>query len=161
MDESQDLENHASYQRAIRVLWLIAGVMILPTLILGGSCLGLKHTMVKKVQTKESPNREYKSELFRASFIDLNFSVKVNGVRVYGSPDFAPRPVDFQEQLLWDETGNIVILEIAGERLFGYDAKRKTKLKPKELLSVYIPTPSLSDLKFEGTAPSAMMLNAP
>jgi hypothetical protein len=103
------------------------------------------------VQTKANSTNSHKAVLSRLDGIDVNFKVTVDGERVYVSPDFAPVDFDFREQIAWDKTGNIIILEVAGKRLFAYDAKQKRQLADNELLSIeYTP---FSEYHFEGKLP--------
>jgi hypothetical protein len=92
---------------------------------------------VKKLQTLDSPDGLHTVELLRADHIDRNYSVKVDGVRVFTSPDFAPNNrVPFRETLFWDATGKIVVLEVARQRVYGYDVSRRRALSDAELLAV-------------------------
>lgn len=111
--------------------------------------------MVRTIQILHSPDSMYKAKLVRIDSIDINFYVKVNGERVYWSPDFAPNPkVDFHERLVWDSSGQIVVLEVTRRRLFGYDTKNKRNLSDEELLEVeYAPEPNKWEYGFEGTWP--------
>jgi hypothetical protein len=69
--------------------------------------------------------------------------VYVDGARAFGSEDFVPRSdIPFRETPSWDSTDRIVILEIAGHRVFGYDAVAKRRLTDSELL-VAKPPPEL------------------
>ncbi len=88
------------------------------------------------VETEYNAAETHKAKLVRHDGIDVNFKVIIDGEPVYWSADFAPVKEDFRENLIWDKTDNIVVLEIAGERLFGYDAERKVVLTNEELLSV-------------------------
>ena len=78
----------------------------------------------------------HRAKLIRHQGIDVNFRVVVDCENIYYSPDFAPVEFDFREQIAWDKTGNIVVLEVAGKRLFAYDAEQKRQLSDSELLSV-------------------------
>ncbi len=91
---------------------------------------------ITTVQNKSNPTGSHKAKLVRHQAIDVNFKVLVDGEQVYFSPDFAPVEFDFREQIAWDKTGNIVVLEVAGKRLFAYDAEQKRQLADNELLSV-------------------------
>lgn len=103
------------------------------------------------VQTKTNPTNSHKAVLSRLDGIDVNFKVTVDGERVFVSPDFAPVDFDFREQVAWDRTGNIIVFEVAGKRLFAYDAEQKRQLSDNELLSVeYTP---FSEYWYEGKLP--------
>ena len=106
---------------------------------------------VTTIQTKLNPKGSHKAKLVRHQGIDVNFRVVVDGETIYYSPDFAPVDFDFREQIAWDKTGNIVVLEVAGKRLFAYDAEQKWQLSNNELLSVeYMP---FFEYHYEGKLP--------
>lgn len=100
------------------------------------------------VQRKANPKNSHKAGLSRLDGIDINFDVTVDGQKVFRSPDFAPVDFDFREQIAWDKTGNIVVLEVAGKRIFAYDAEQKRQLSDSEMLAVeYVP---FFEYHFEG-----------
>ena len=122
---------------------------------------GLSKQSISVVQELKSPDRIHTARLVRKSFIDLNFQVRVDGRRVYGSPDFRPNPsAPFRETLLWDDSSRFVILEIAGRRLFGYDTLEKRKLTNQELTSLSIPETAIEQLGFEGIWPQTTIKEA-
>ena len=110
---------------------------------------------IRTVQILYSLECKHKTVLNRLDGIDLNFFVIVDGRKVYSSPDFAPNwKVDFKERLAWDKSGTVVVLEVIGRRLFGYDTKKGRPLSDSELLSVeYAPEPALWEYGFEGEWP--------
>jgi hypothetical protein len=110
---------------------------------------------IKTLQVTESPNGEHQVRLSRLDGIDRNYKVTVDGRKVYSSPDFAPRSdLGFREALVWDATGQVVVLEIAGRRLFGYDVEKQKPLADDELLSLKLaPEPDLGEYMFEGEWP--------
>lgn len=105
------------------------------------------------VVIKRSPDRKHTATLQRLEWVDLNFIVKLDGREIYRSPDFAPVPTEFREQLLWDTNSSIVLLEVAGRILFGYHAREKRALKDDELAP--LPFTPFEELRFEGTPPKA------
>lgn len=109
----------------------------------------------RTVQTLYSPDGKHRAVLKRMDAIDLNFTVKVDGKKVYSSPDFAPnKRVDFQERLVWDKTGTVVVLDVTGRRLFGFDIKSQKSLSDSELMLVeYAPEPDQWEYGFEGIWP--------
>lgn len=115
----------------------------------------------RTVQVLYTPSWDNKAVLKRTDGIDLNFIVKVNGRKVYSSPDFAPDTrIDFKERIVWDKSGTVIILEVAGKRLFGYDIKIQKPLSDKDLLSIeYAPDPDISNLRFEGEWPEDRLKN--
>jgi hypothetical protein len=107
--------------------------------------------VVSTVQIKTSHLGKHEAKLFRYQGIDVNFRVQIDGEGVFYSPDFAPVEYDFREQIVWDKTGNILVLEVAGKRIFAYDALQKRPLSNSELLAVeYVP---FSEFHFEGELP--------
>ena len=57
-------------------------------------------------------------------FGDQTFTLEVDGRTVWVSGDAAPGDLD--EKLIWDKTGQIVTLELAGKKILSYDAGSKT-----------------------------------
>lgn len=108
-----------------------------------------------KLQTLSSPDGQHTAELSRVDGIDRNYLVRVDGRRVYTSPDFAPRKdLPFREALVWDATGKILMLEVAHHRIFGYDVSAGRQLSDEELLLAQAPPdPPLSEYYFESEWP--------
>ena len=103
------------------------------------------------VQQTTNSEKSHTAKLVRHDGIDVNFKVVVDGEDVFYSPDFAPVEDDFRERLIWNEKGNVVVLEVVGKRLFGYDAIQKRKLSNRELMAVeYLP---FSKYGYEGKLP--------
>ncbi|MEJ7624483.1 MAG: hypothetical protein WKF34_10875 [Pyrinomonadaceae bacterium] len=128
-------------------------VIVLVSIVLGiaGLFALVYFSSVTTVQNKLSPTGSHRAKLVRHQGIDVNFKVVVDGETIYYSPDFAPVEFDFREQITWDKTGNVVVLEVAGKRLFAYDAKQKRQLADDELLSVeYVP---FYEYRYEGKLP--------
>jgi hypothetical protein len=109
----------------------------------------------ERLQECKSPDGRHVVDLVRADFIDRNYSVRVDGARVYWSPDFAPRhDLSFREALVWDVSGKVVVLEIAGRRIFGYDLDAKHRITDEQLLAIELaPDPPLSEYYFESEWP--------
>jgi len=119
--------------------WSVIAILSIVFLI-GGLFAVIYFSSVTTIHTKLNPTGSHKAKLVRHQGIDVNFKVVVDGETIYYSPDFAPVEFDFREQVAWDKTGNIVVLEVAGKRLFAYDAEQKRQLSDSELLSVeYVP----------------------
>lgn len=108
-----------------------------------------------KLQTLRSPNGLHTADLVRSDHLDRNYVVRVDGSRVYVSPDFAPRhDLPYRETLVWDKTGRVVVLEIARHRIFGYNAEKRVRLSDEELLAVeFPPDPPLWEYYFESEWP--------
>jgi hypothetical protein len=92
------------------------------------------------VQILESQDGQLKAELIRRhALFDLNFIIRLNGRQIYRSEDFRPNyTVPFRETILWDKTGENLIFEVAGQRLFGYNVTAKRKLLDKELRALQV-----------------------
>ena len=89
----------------------------------------------RSIQTLYANGTEHRAELRRSfELSDFNFIVEVDGERVYRSGDHWPMPDHvYRETLIWDKTGNVVVLEMLGEWVFAYDAESKKKVGPEEL----------------------------
>jgi hypothetical protein len=119
--------------------WVIIALLSI-VFVIGGFFAFIDFLIVTTIQNKLNPKGSHRAKLLRHQGIDVNFKLLIDGERVYYSPDFAPVEYDFREQITWDKTGNIVVLEVAGKRLFAYDAEQKRQLSDSELLAVeYVP----------------------
>ena len=109
----------------------------------------------RAVQYLDSPNHTHHAILGRrGAFIDLNSEVRLDGRVIYVSPDFSPdRTIPYRETLLWDDTGNRLILEVLGRRLFGYDASQNRRLTDAELPKAKVSPVPASGGVFEGRWP--------
>jgi hypothetical protein len=117
-----------------------------------GSLLYFYFSHVTIVERKTSPDGMHRAKLVRYDGIDVNFEVVVDGEKIFRSADFAPVKYDFREQINWDASGSNIILEVAGQRLFGYNVQQKRKLSDSETLGTkYAP---FSEYGFEGLLPS-------
>jgi hypothetical protein len=134
------------------VNWGLAALAVAALVVVGLAAL-IYFSFVSTVMSKTSSDGRHTAKLIRISGIDLNFKLIVDGQTVYNSPDFAPRPVDFREQIVWDAERPQVMLEVAGERLFGFDAASRKPLSPQELADMSA-TP-FEELGFEGDLPGA------
>ncbi len=117
----------------------------------GALVLWLYSLVTWTVMKKASPNGQHTAKLVRTQGIDVNFRLSVDGHRIYVSPDFSPADREFRAQIAWNKLSNIVVFEVAGERLFSYHADEKRSLTDSELLAVEFA--SLRDLRYEGTIP--------
>ena len=103
----------------------------------------------RQIQRLESPNRTDVATLHKINGSgDLNFIVKLNGVQIYRSPDYgAFTDHQYRETLLWDKTGEVLVLELMGKRVFAFNVK-DNKILQKGELSRYILSPLPSDGNF-------------
>ena len=132
---------------------IIIAVIILTIFVFGAfqfvqfmRAFGVKDHRV--VQILESADDKHKVELIRRySFLDLNFFIDLDGERIYRTEDFRPNyKIPFRETILWDKTGENLILEVSRKRLFGYNVPSKRKLSEKELLALEVREPTLEEL---------------
>lgn len=138
----------ASSKALFTVGCLIGGAAILFALIAAGFYFSFVSTVMKKT----SPDGRHFAKLVRIDGIDVIFRVVVDGRQVYSSPDFAPTSADCREQIAWTANNSVVVLEVGGERIFGYDAVERRELSNAELLDVQF-TP-FTELGFEGEVPN-------
>jgi hypothetical protein len=110
-----------------------------------------EHPLWMHLQTLESSGRDHRADLWRIdSGVDRNYRVDVDGTKVFSSNDFAPRlDIPYRETLCWDRSGHVVILEIAGHRVFGYDVAAGRRLSDPELLAAEAP-PELPLWEYSG-----------
>ncbi|MFT3742727.1 MAG: hypothetical protein QM785_00400 [Pyrinomonadaceae bacterium] len=129
------------------------GLIILIVIgLIAASAFLIYRSLIQTVQIKSNLDGSHSAKLLRHNGIDINFRVQVDGKDVYYSPDFAPVDLDFRERIAWDKTGRSVILEVAGNRLFGYSTQEKRALTDEELqLAEY---PAFSEFHFEGKLPN-------
>ena len=128
----------------------VAGVFLLLVVV---AMIIFRVRTISHVMTKRSPNRLHSATLTRTDSIDRNFWVAVDGQNVFSSEDFSPGAGDAREQIVWSSDGGSIVLLVAEQRLMGYSLSQKRKLTNSELFDIKFP--SLEDLGFEGTVPSA------
>ena len=138
-----------------KTLLLLGAVVLVVALTLTGFLAMFHARMTSTVMTKRSPDGQHTAKLTRKQGIDVNFIVSVDGSRVYRSPDFAPVRADFREQLIWDANSQVVVLEVAGRRIFGHHVGEKRSMTDSELAMIRL-TP-FEELRFEGTLPKEIL----
>jgi len=136
---------------AKKVIIVVSSMIGVVALFIGGIAANFYFRTNSTVINKPSPDRPHTAKLDRAQLIDVNFRVAVDGREIYRSPDFAPIRADFREQLVWDTNSQVVVLEVAGRRIFGHHAVDKRPLTDSEILKVQF-TP-FDQLRYEGTLP--------
>lgn len=122
------------------VIGIGIGLSAIPLYRIVTSLIGGRH-----LQTLYAKDLTHKASLYKKhNLADINFVVRVDGQRVYFSPDYVPyADYLYRETLLWDETGRVVILELMGKRVFVYDAEEKRELKKGEINNYqFYPIPS-------------------
>lgn len=87
-------------------------------------------TFGRHIQTVMSANETHSAVLLRKhNLADFNFIVEVDGLRVYTSPDLCGgADHEYRETLVWDKSGQTVVLELMGKRVFAYNANDKVSL---------------------------------
>ena len=117
--------------------------------------LSLKSTFGwRTVQVLRHPSANNVATLERVDSIDTNFRVSLNGTTVYRSPDFSTqKSFPFREALLWDDSANFLIFEVAGRRLFGYDLTQNQPLTDTQLLNLKTSPVPVRKYRFEGRWP--------
>lgn len=100
----------------------------------------------RQIQKLESPsNRSDIATLHKTNGLgDLSFIVKLNGIEIYHSPDYAALPDHlYRETLLWDKTGEVIVFELMGKRVFAFNTRTKKILQKGELGQyVFFPMPT-------------------
>ncbi|BBO35922.1 hypothetical protein [Lacipirellula parvula] len=131
------------------------GIGLAVCLLLAAPFLAVGGLWWTTLQTAKSPDGRHTARVVRSDHIDRNYSIYVDGRRVFISPDFAPRrDIAYHEELAWDDSGNILVFEVAGQRLFGYDVAAGRKLDDDELLAVKLaPKPELWEYYYESEWP--------
>lgn len=140
-----DSEKRHVAKRILLLIVCLAGVAVLA---FAGLLAIFYFSMVSTVMTKRSPDGQHTAKLVRVQGIDVNFRVTVDGSRIYSSPDFAPRSADFREHLFWDAKSEVVVLKVAGRRIFAYKLSENRPLTESELPEIEL-TP-FEELGFEG-----------
>ena len=132
-------------------------VIVIAACIVGGSFIFITiipatfyFSMTSTVMKKLSPDKQHVAKLVRIKGIDVNFRVIVDGSQIYSSPDFAPMRADFREQIIWDTNSQIIVLEVADARIFGYHVGEKRPLSDSELLKLQFV--AFEELRYEGTS---------
>lgn len=93
-----------------------------------------------------------RAELWRSyGWIDVNFRVRWKGRTIHVSNDCrSTLTIPFRELLAWDETGRILVFQLAGDTVFAFDTATERKLEPHEFEMLTLPTVTLDDIGFEG-----------
>ena len=135
---------------------IVLTTSVLLVVLAGGAYVTLRRLFPVETLTeirKTSPDRKHVAELVtREAGFAVNAVVRVDGAVVYSSPDFAaPATADFQERLVWDRSGAVVVLEIGGKRFFGFHTGEGRRLSESELGRVQFS--SFDELRFTDDAP--------
>jgi hypothetical protein len=106
----------------------------------------------ERVQVLQSADRRHLAELERLyGYIDVNFCITLDGKEIHRSWDCAPNAtIPFRETLAWDDTGNVLVFELANEIVFAYDLPSQTEIPPSRFDEITVPKITLKDIGFEG-----------
>jgi hypothetical protein len=139
-------------RKLLQRLLLVAGTLVALLVICWQTLIMLYLIpVVSTVMTQTSPDGKHTALLRRAKAIDLNFSLNVDGHRVYISDDFAPSRNDYAERIRWSKNSQAVVLSVEGKHLYGYQVIERRALTASELDQVEFST--LDDLGYEGEVP--------
>ena len=105
-----------------------------------------------RVQILETDDGRHRAVLERSyGGFDTNFCVTLDGRVIHRSWDCRPSSrVPFRETLAWDDSGNVLVFELANEIVFAYDVPTQTEIHPSRFDEITVPTITLSDIGFEG-----------
>lgn len=132
-------------RRAVRLLkWAVVGVVLLIGLLFGLCYL----MFTTRVMVQSSDDGRHVASLYRTEGFDVNFSIYIDWIRVYSSPDFAGYGRDHRERIMWTADSRRLIFEVADRKLFGYDAVEHRELNPAEIEQAKFI--SFEDLGYEG-----------
>ena len=119
---------------------LLISLALIVAFLAGFSGSRIAQNPFTRLQTMSSYDRTHRAELWRLDHVDRNYLVYLDGREIFGSEDFARNStIPFRETLFWDRTDRFVILEVAGHRIFGYDAAAGRRLTDSELLAAKPP----------------------
>lgn len=106
----------------------------------------------RQVQELRSRDRQHIAQLERLyGYIDVDFRVSLDGKVIHRSWDCSPDDtLPFRETLAWDESGDVLVFELAGEPVFAYDVAARSEVDPSRFKSLVIPRVTLEDIGFEG-----------
>lgn len=139
--------SHRRYRWFLAVLIALALLFAVPVWLFWGL---LPHW--QRVQVLESADRQHVATLERLyGGFDTNFRVKLDGKEIHWSWDCRPtETIPFRETLAWDESGSVLVFELANEIVFAYDLPSHSEVDPMEFHSLKIPAITLDDIGFEG-----------
>jgi hypothetical protein len=134
---------------------LLLSLLALGLLIIVGCPILFVLSLSRTLQEAQSPDGQRRVELIRIDGLDRNYIIRVDGTRVWNSPDFSPRDdIPYREALVWNATGNVVVFEVANHRVCGIDVNAKRVLTDAELLALELaPEPRLWDYGYEAEWP--------
>lgn len=106
-------------------------------------------TTGRNLQTLSAPETKHTASLLKKyNLADINFIVKVDGTKVYVSPDYIGFSDHlYRETLVWDKSGKVVLFELMGKKVFGYNAEEKRVIDGNELAN-YTFYPTASDKNY-------------
>ena len=136
----------------IFIAGLVAGLIVGSSAVLLGT-VGLRILPITErlVQVLRSSDAQHSAELRRIEGLDVNFLVFLNGKRVHRSHDCSPnKSIPFRETLAWDNTGKILVLQLAGRTVFAVDVHSGQEVHSRDFGTIKLPKVTLKDIGFEG-----------
>lgn len=137
-------------------IWrVVFGLCMVPVGIVGVCYFYYAFFMTTKLQTLRAEKGNHRAELFRFDGLDRIYTIRIDGDKVYSSPDFSPREdMAFREALVCDQSGEHLIFEVGGRRVAGFRFATKERLSDGQLLALPpAPEPELYKYGFDGRWP--------
>ncbi len=137
---------------ALKVISILVAV---GTFIIGSALFLFWFAWTSTIQKLDSPDQRHTAKLVRIDGIDRNYRIDLDGVRVYDSPDFAPRRhFPFREAIYFTLDSRFLVFVVGGHRIVGIDTTSRQRLPDAELLGLpALSSPKLSDYGFEAEWP--------
>lgn len=130
------------------ILFILLGVVLTVALPKFARILGRWEC----IQILETQDHAHVAKLYRLyGYIDVNFRIMLDGKKIYWSPDCAPNyTLPFRETMTWDETGKILVFQLADQNVFAYNIMTRKVITPELLVEIKTPRITLNDIGFEG-----------
>ena len=137
---------------AAKIILTLVGVA---AALIGGLFLTFWLAFTTTLQKLTSPDGKHEAKLERTDGIDRIYSIHLDGSRVFGSADFAPRrDFPFREALYFTDDGHSLVFEVGGHRIVGFDVATKRQLTDVQLLALPPTIPrKLTDYGYEAAWP--------
>ena len=136
-------------------LKVISILVAIGAFIIGAALFLFWFAWTSTLQKLDSPDQRHTAKLVRIDGIDRNYRIDLDGVRVYDSPDFAPRrDFPFREAIYFTPDSRFLVFVVGGHRIVGIDTTSRQRLPDAELLALpALSSPKLSDYGFEAEWP--------
>jgi hypothetical protein len=118
---------------SLLIIGVMAGVFLVAVLWNAGA-LAADIFRGINVQTIDSKMGHRAELLKKHNLADMNFIVRMDGRKIFESPDLAGCSQNAcREFLLFDDNGEVIVLNVVGKNIFAYDAKHDRELGKGEL----------------------------